>query len=126
MMVLIRCRGDQERAILESLSDERVIVSLDWVEDPKPTSVEVLFHDYGLMLATQSGPASDQVIYKGECDACFYRHGQSPLEKMKAQKSLPVGNKGQTSMQSTGPVDHIQVVLAEQLWLHFFGNMGIC
>lgn len=55
------------------------------------------------MLEPQSGTASFPVIYKAECDACFYSYGKSPLDKMKAQNSLPVGNKGQTSVQNTGP-----------------------
>ncbi|RLN21818.1 uncharacterized protein C2845_PM07G36420 [Panicum miliaceum] len=123
MMVLFRCREDQWRSILDSPVGDRTVVLLDWAEDPKATKLEVLFRDNGLMLPPQSGTTSDPVIYKGECDASFYTHGKSPLDKLKARKSQLVGNEGQTSVQKTGPESDRAgtAAVASFLWKH--GNL---
>lgn len=41
MMVLNRCREDQQRSIPESLVQDHTLVVLDWTEDPKASTIEV-------------------------------------------------------------------------------------
>jgi len=65
---------DFQAEVLDSLAYGRVMVDED--REHEGSSIEVLIYDHGLQFAPHSG-SSDNVTYKAECDASYYKKSKT-------------------------------------------------